>query len=102
MSAMGCDEFVEQVTAYLDGALDTVNVNRFTGHIADCDGCEVYLRQIRVTIAELGRLPGPGLADRTTATLLAAFRDRSANETPSEGSQDVRGAGFPGPLSGSS
>ena len=72
---MNCDEFVELVTAYLDGALDPATAQRFTAHLAECPGCDRYLDQIRHTIAELGHLPPGSLAPQIRDQLLAAFRN---------------------------
>ena len=71
---MNCDEFVELVTAYLDGALDPQTSVRFAEHLAACDGCERYLEQIRHTVAQLRDLPADSLAARARDRLLAAFR----------------------------
>ena len=72
---MNCDEFVELVTAYLDGALDPHTEARFVAHLAECTGCDRYLDQIRHTIAELCQLPDDNLAGHARDHLLAAFRD---------------------------
>ncbi|WP_426513710.1 anti-sigma factor family protein [Dactylosporangium sp. McL0621] len=72
---MDCDEFVELVTAYLEGALDPATEQRFAAHLAECEGCDRYLEQIRRTIAELGRLPAAGLPAPARDRLLEAFRD---------------------------
>jgi anti-sigma factor RsiW len=74
---MNCDEFVELVTAYLDGALDPATERRFVEHLAECTGCDRYLDQIRRTIAELGELPADRLAPEARDELLAAFRNWS-------------------------
>ncbi|HZA11329.1 zf-HC2 domain-containing protein, partial [Mycobacterium sp.] len=47
--AMDCNELVELVTAYLEGALDEDTRARFHAHLHACDGCENYLQQFRVT-----------------------------------------------------
>jgi predicted anti-sigma-YlaC factor YlaD len=80
MRELDCDEFVELVTAYLDGALDETTVTRFVDHVAVCDGCERYLDQFRQTIHSLGEQPAEqgGLPDGTRAAVLAAFRERKA------------------------
>jgi anti-sigma factor RsiW len=70
-----CEEFVELVTAFLDGALDPGTEARFVEHIAECDGCETYLHQFRQTVATLGNLPAESLPADARATLLGAFRD---------------------------
>ncbi|OXM66303.1 anti-sigma factor family protein [Amycolatopsis vastitatis] len=72
---MNCDEFVELVTAFLDGALDPAAEERFIEHLALCEGCERYLEQFRTTIAELGELPPEPLSPAVRTDLLDAFRD---------------------------
>ena len=72
---MNCDEFVELVTAYVDGTLDEATERRFTGHLAECDGCDRYLDQIRRTVHSLAALPSQSLRGQARDRLLAAFRD---------------------------
>lgn len=36
--ALDCNEFVELVTDYLDGAMDRETQARFDSHMVDCDG----------------------------------------------------------------
>ena len=72
---MNCDEFVELVTAYLEGHLDPATEQRFVAHLAECDGCDRYLEQLRQTIQALGHLPAAGLTEPARDRLLAAFRD---------------------------
>jgi anti-sigma factor RsiW len=71
---VNCIDFVDQVTAYLDGALDRDTAQRFVEHIATCDGCDRYLQQIRQTVTLLGRLPAESLSGEARDRLLAAFR----------------------------
>ena len=75
---MNCDEFVELVTGYLDGSLDPATERRFVEHLAECDGCDRYLDQIRATINALGHLPAARLAPEARDRLLSAFRDWDA------------------------
>jgi anti-sigma factor RsiW len=72
---MNCDEFVELVTAYLDGSLDPETGRRFAEHLAECEGCERYLEQIRGTVRTLATLPSQSLGGQARDRLLAAFRD---------------------------
>ena len=72
---MNCDEFVELVTAYLDGQLDPTTEQRFVAHLAECDGCDRYLDQIRQTVESLGHLPAASLPPPARDRLLTAFRD---------------------------
>jgi len=71
---MTCSELVELVTAYLDGALDPETEQRFVEHLALCDGCEIYVEQIRRTVAEAGRAEPEDLSAETRDRLMAAFR----------------------------
>jgi anti-sigma factor RsiW len=72
---MACQELVELITEYLEGALDPNDVARFEGHLEGCDGCRAYLEQMRETIDALGHLPRESLSPQAEATLLAAFRE---------------------------
>jgi predicted anti-sigma-YlaC factor YlaD len=74
---MDCVEFVELVTAYLDGVLDAEAEQRVVDHLALCDGCTRYLEQIRETVRMLGELPPEELPGDTRTTLFSAFRDQS-------------------------
>jgi predicted anti-sigma-YlaC factor YlaD len=67
VTGLSCAEFVELVTAYLEGTLNRETEARFAEHTAECGGCESYLEQIRETIRLVGTL--------TPERLLAAFRD---------------------------
>lgn len=71
---MTCAELVELVTAYLDGALDPQTEQRFVEHLALCDGCEIYVEQIRRTAAEVGQVEPENLPEETRDGLLDAFR----------------------------
>ena len=72
---MTCQEFVELVTAFLDGTLDPDTEQRFIEHLALCPGCETYLDQFRQTINALGELPPESLSGEARDHLLAAFDD---------------------------
>jgi anti-sigma factor RsiW len=72
-----CDELVELVTDYLDGALDDKTGRRVADHLAGCDGCTTYVDQMRQTIATMGSSPADvELTDEARSALLAAFRER--------------------------
>jgi len=62
--ALTCKEFVEVITAYLDGTLPPTEVARVDGHLAGCAGCRAYLSQMRQTIMGAGRPPRPRGAGR--------------------------------------
>jgi anti-sigma factor RsiW len=69
-----CDGVVELVTEYLDGALDADVRARFEAHLAACDGCDIYLDQMRTTIAAAGRVGLQNVPPATLDGLIAAFR----------------------------
>ena len=72
---MDCNELVELVTAYLDGSLDEDTRARFDAHLTECDGCENYLQQFRVTVRTLGKIRDEQLDPDFRNRLLDAFRD---------------------------
>ena len=74
MSDLDCNEFVELVTAFLDGALDAETERRFVDHLAFCDGCDTYLDQIRQTAKTVGSLSPEALPEASRQALLDAFR----------------------------
>ncbi len=74
MEQLSCQELVELVTDYLEGALPEADRLRFEGHIAGCEDCTVYLEQMRQTISLLGHLPATALTPEAEAELLEAFR----------------------------
>ena len=75
MSGLSCQEFVELVTDYFEGALDEETSARFDEHRALCPGCETYLDQMRETVSRLGEIPVETLSEEMQSTLLSAFRD---------------------------
>jgi anti-sigma factor RsiW len=51
-----CQEVVEMVTDYLEGALPDADRDRFEAHLAGCPHCTEYLAQMRETIRLAGRI----------------------------------------------
>jgi anti-sigma factor RsiW len=74
VEALSCQELVELVTDYLDGALPPGERARFDAHLAGCRGCEIHLEQVRATIA-LTRASGDLEDSPEVSGLLEAFRD---------------------------
>ena len=82
--ALSCQELVELVTDYFEGALSPADTARFEAHIAGCDGCTLYVRQMREMLELLGELTTDSISPQAEADLLAAFRDwKSGNGTSS-------------------
>jgi anti-sigma factor RsiW len=75
MEHMSCQEVVDLVTDYLEGALSPEDAARFEHHLTLCDGCVLYVDQIRMTIAAVGRIGGEDIPPAIRDQLLAAFRD---------------------------
>jgi anti-sigma factor RsiW len=71
---LSCQELVELVTDYLEGALPEELNARFERHIDHCAGCQAYLAQIRATIAATGTLTRETLTPEAERGLLDAFR----------------------------
>lgn len=69
-----CQELVELVTDYLEGALSPSDYVRFEAHLAICRHCSTYLAQMRRTIQVLGRLTEESLEPATRDDLLQLFR----------------------------
>lgn len=72
---LSCQEIVELVSDYLEGAMPPMEHARFEHHLTYCPGCATYVEQIRTTIRATGRVPTedtlpPSLRDG----LLAQFR----------------------------
>jgi anti-sigma factor RsiW len=72
---LSCQELVELVTDYLEGALPSELHERFERHIAHCAGCQTYLEQMRRTIRVTGELTAESLTPEAERTLLDAFRN---------------------------
>jgi anti-sigma factor RsiW len=75
--ALSCQELVELVTDYLEGALSPADLQRFERHTAGCADCTRYLEQLRATIRLTGTLTPEDLAPEVEEALLDAFRDWS-------------------------
>jgi anti-sigma factor RsiW len=71
---LSCQELVELVTDYLDGALSEAERGRFDAHLATCDGCSRYVEQMRATLRVTGELTPASLSPEAEESLLEAFR----------------------------
>jgi len=63
------------VTDYLEGALSPADQRRFELHVSKCEGCKLYMDQIRLTIKAAGQLTEDSINPAVKDELLAAFRD---------------------------
>jgi anti-sigma factor RsiW len=72
---MVCEELVEVVTDYLEGALPRRDRRRLERHLKTCPLCTLYLEQIREVIRTLGRLTEETIPPEARDELLVTFRD---------------------------
>jgi len=73
--SISCQEVVELVTDYLEGVLDSDTAAEIEAHLVLCDGCNIYVEQMRATIRALGNVPVSTLSEDAQAELVRAFRD---------------------------
>lgn len=75
-----CRQFVEDVTAFLDGALPDDVMVLVELHLADCPHCREYLQQMRITIAKaraLNENDVDAMPAELRERLMQAFRERN-------------------------
>ena len=75
MADLTCQELVELVSDYLEGALDEVTAQRFDQHLALCAGCQTYLEQLKESVSLMGEIGVESLSEEMQATLMRMFRD---------------------------
>lgn len=68
-----CQQAVEAVTDYLEGALSPPQRRRFETHLASCPDCPEYLAQMRATIALTGSITPDDLTPRMRSELIALY-----------------------------
>ncbi|MCW2895882.1 MAG: anti-sigma factor [Actinomycetia bacterium] len=69
-----CQEVVELVTNYLEGALPPADHRRFEAHLTGCPHCTEYLAQIRETIRLAGRVTPEDLTPAMRTDLTDLYR----------------------------
>jgi anti-sigma factor RsiW len=70
-----CQELIEMIGSYLDGALPADTAAAIEAHLALCDGCTSVLEEFRRTIAMTGRLDEEQVTPSQRDVLLRTFRD---------------------------
>ena len=78
LAHLNCRELVELVTAYLEGDLSSGERKRFDAHLSGCEGCTMYVEQMRRTIELTGTLRVGDVPPEAEQALLRAFRDWKA------------------------
>jgi anti-sigma factor RsiW len=69
-----CQQVVEVVTAYLEGAMPASGRRRFEAHLAACPHCGAYIEQLRETIAITGSIAPEDLSSEALEDLTEVFR----------------------------
>ena len=66
-----CQQFVEMVTDYFEGALEPHTLSQVEEHLVMCDWCVTYVEQMQATIASLRELSEPSVPEPTDSVLAA-------------------------------
>jgi anti-sigma factor RsiW len=74
MDIMYCNELVENVTEYMEDALDPRDRTRFDAHSSVCPGCQAHLGEFTVTLSLLSSLSEEPLTDEMESDLVAVYR----------------------------
>jgi len=69
-----CQQAVELVTDYLEGALSRRDRRRFEVHLKACPNCAAYLKQIRMTIQLTGEMEPEDLTPEARQDLTDLYR----------------------------
>jgi anti-sigma factor RsiW len=72
-----CQQFVELITDYFEGALPPRTLGQVEEHLVLCDWCVTYAEQMQATVDSLGMLRDR-LSRSPSGSLLAALRARKA------------------------
>ena len=73
-----CQQFVELVTEYFEGALEPRTLSQVEEHLVMCDWCVTYVEQMQATIAALRELNDEH-APEPPDSVLEALRARKAD-----------------------
>jgi anti-sigma factor RsiW len=68
-----CQEIVELVTDYLEGALPPEQRRRVDAHLSACEHCDTYLDQMRRMLEATGRIEPESVPAELVSRLEAAF-----------------------------
>ena len=79
-----CQELVEIVSDYLEGALPAGDRERFEAHLEICEGCRRYLDQMRTTIRVVGRLTEEDLDPRRQGSAPPALPRLESDVAPAD------------------
>ena len=86
-----CQQAVELVTDYLEGALSRSARRRFEAHLAGCPHCTEYLAQMRATIELTGTLTPDDLTPQMQDDFIQLYRQW--HDGAGDGPDGARGDG---------
>jgi anti-sigma factor RsiW len=75
-----CQQAVELVSDYLEGALSRADRRRFERHLPGCPHCSEYLVQIRTTIELTGAVTPDDLTPQAQDEFIALYRQWRAGQ----------------------
>jgi len=87
-----CKEITALATDYSEGHLGAAERGLFDAHVAGCDGCAAWTKQLQTAARAVGRLPAPALPLAHRAALLALFDEWAVGRVAPE----AVGAGWSG------
>jgi anti-sigma factor RsiW len=70
-----CQQMTTLITDYLEGRLPWPDRARFRMHLGMCRHCRNYLRQMKLSVSVLGRMPPDPVPDDVMNALLVQFGD---------------------------
>ena len=82
---LSCQQVVELVTDYLEGAMSRSDRRRFVRHLHGCVNCSAYLRQMQATIRATGALTADDLSPDAQEELTELFRNWRGGDTDTSG-----------------
>jgi anti-sigma factor RsiW len=82
---LACQQMVELITEYLEGAMSRADRKRFEAHLRHCPNCTNYLEQMRITIAATGSLKDEDVDPEVLEEFTDLFRAWLADEARDDG-----------------
>ena len=76
---MPCNELVERVTDYLEGALDVGTLRLLREHLTVCRSCEEYINEVRLAIRVMSSLSVEPVPPPLEDNLVAIYREWSGS-----------------------
>jgi hypothetical protein len=75
-----CQQFVDLITDYFEGALGERTLSHVEEHLVLCDWCVAYAEQMKATIVALKELRRPASPDPPAGALVALRSKKGASQ----------------------